>query len=505
MPDPEILNVRPEEAIRHFRAKGDRIAFSWLDTDAATHLRAFTVAKAMKMDVLSDIREAVDAAIADGESFSRFRNRLQETLVKKGWWGQQLVTDPKSGKKVLAQLGSVRRLKTIFNTNLRTSYARGRWERIERLQDRMPYLRYVAVHDAATRPEHAAWHGVVLRVDDPWWDTHYPPNGWGCRCTVMQLDDDDLRRYGYRLTDGTPPFSSSGDVRPWRNKRTGQVHQIPRGIDPGWAHNVGKLGAAQGIVNDVPGAAALAAAPRDANDFILAGRLVREDLVEQAGGVKDFDPVRFRALLVNRLVRERGASDLAPNLTGGALAETVRRDVASIFPRSWIEKANETPVLVARAAKNRGRYISPGRAGGAAKLEVRGDMSGPYSGHWQGTRVHEYVHHLQRSMPGLNGLFVALHRRRTTGEPLVEVTDGKPRERGRKDRYIRKYQGREYGARGNIDGDPQEVITMTYEYIWRTHYWQPGDRGYWGGDFKLLENDPEMLDLALGALFKYDP
>lgn len=54
-------------------------------------------------------------------------------------------------------------------------------------------------------------------------------------------------------------------------------------------------------------------------------------------------------------------------------------------------------------------------------------------------------------------------------------------------------------------GDPLEVITMAYQYIWQTHLRTPGDYGYWGGEYKLLERDPEMLDLALGALFKYDP
>ena len=497
MPDPEIFDLPPGEAIARFRAKGYHVGFDWRDTDAAAHLRSFTVAKAMQMDVLEDIRGAVDAAIADGETFHRFRLRLQDTLVRKGWWGEQIMIDPRDGKDKLVQLGSVRRLRTIFSTNLRTSFARARWERIEELKDRMPYLRYVAVQDAATRPEHAAWHGVVLPVGDVWWDTHYPPNGWGCRCTVMQLSDHGLQRYGYGLTKGTPPFSGSGDLRPWRNKRTGQVHQIPRGIDPGWAHNVGKIGVGQGILNDVPGAAAIAAAPKDTDGLILAGRLVREELVDQAGGVAAFDPARFRAALQDRLTRERGAGSLDANLSGD-LANAVQRDINRIWPRSWIEAANRVPVLVARAETERGGYLAA-QPGQAARLFVRDPADGPYSGHWQGTRVHEYTHHLQRSIPGLNELFVALHRRRTEDESVVVVTPGRPDETGRRDRYILPYQGREYGD------DPREVITMAYQYVWQRDRWDPGDGGWWKGERSLLDYDPEMLDLALGALFKYDP
>ena len=190
MPDPEILNVPPEEAIRHFRA---------------------------------------------------FREVLEPRLVSLGWWGQKIQTDPDTGKERVVQLGSPRRLRTIWQTNLRTAYAHGRWERIQRLKREMPFLRYVAVEDDRTRPEHLAWHGVVLPIDDPWWHTHYPPNGWNCRCTVMQLSHSALERYGYQVTGSRPPFSSSGDKIPWVNKRTGRVHQVPRGIDPGWSHNVGNV------------------------------------------------------------------------------------------------------------------------------------------------------------------------------------------------------------------------------------------------------------------------
>ena len=317
----------------------------------------------------------------------------------------------------------------------------------------------------------------------------------------MQLDDDDLRRYGYQVTTGTPPFSGRADLRPWRNKRTGQVHQIPKGIDPGWAHNVGKIGVAQGIVNDVPGAAAIAAAPRDTDGFILAGRLVREELVDQAGGAGAFDPARFRVALMGRLARERGARDLTANLSGDlALANALQSDINGIFPRSWIEAANRTPVIVTRSQMERGFYREA-RPGQAAVLFVRDTVDGPYGGHWQGTRLHEYTHHLQRSMPGLNLLFTDLHQRRTKGEPLVVVTHGEPTETGRKDRYVKEYQGREYGD----DGDPREVITMAYQYIWQRHLRKPDDGGWWKGERPLLDYDPEMLDLALGALFKYDP
>ena len=49
------------------------------------------------------------------------------------------------------------------------------------------------------------------------------------------------------------------------------------------------------------------------------------------------------------------------------------------------------------------------------------------------------------------------------------------------------------------------MITTAYQYVWQRDRWKPGDGGWWKGERPLLDYDPEMLDLALGALLKYDP
>ena len=236
MPIPQILNVPPREAIRFFKSKDYEITFSWQDADAALHARAFTVAKAMEVDVLDNIKGAVERALAEGTTFAAFQEELELFLVRRGWWGRMPVLDPVTGEVRMVQLGSKHRLRTIFDVNLNTSYAAGRWERIEELKERLPYLRYVAVLDDRTRDEHRAWHGTVLPVDHPFWETHYPPNGWRCRCIVQQLGEDDLERYGYEVTK---PPGDARRTRQWVNKRAGEVRQVPVGIDPGWDHNVG--------------------------------------------------------------------------------------------------------------------------------------------------------------------------------------------------------------------------------------------------------------------------
>ncbi|WP_317535483.1 hypothetical protein [Nitrosomonas sp. Is37] len=100
-------------------------SFSWEDVWQEEHRAAFTVAKAMLFDILRDIREAVDNALAEGTSFEQFRKELAPLLVQKGWWGRANMTDPITGEVKNVQLGSTRRLKIIYDTNLRTSHSEG--------------------------------------------------------------------------------------------------------------------------------------------------------------------------------------------------------------------------------------------------------------------------------------------------------------------------------------------------------------------------------------------
>ena len=133
--------IIPNAALNYIKDKKLKVGFSYKDVWNEEHATAFTVAKAMQLDVLSDIKSAVETAIKDGHSFEHFKKDLQPTLIKKGWWGRKKMTDPLTGEEVDAQLGSDRRLKTIYDTNLRSAYQKAQYERTME-SDLHPYLMY---------------------------------------------------------------------------------------------------------------------------------------------------------------------------------------------------------------------------------------------------------------------------------------------------------------------------------------------------------------------------
>lgn len=231
----DLTPLPPAEAIRYFRGKGLKASFAWQDMWQEEHAKAFTVAKAMRGSVLQDIRDYVDAALADGTTFETFLKGLRPKLQAQGWWGRAPMTDDLTGETREVQLGSPRRLRTIFDVNMRTAYAAGRWERIQSTKADLQFLRYQTAGDDRVRPEHAAWDGTTLPVDDAWWDEHYPPCDWGCRCTTIQISAGQLARDGEEPTDKPVTFPA----RSWTNPRTGEVVSVERGIGPGWGYNVG--------------------------------------------------------------------------------------------------------------------------------------------------------------------------------------------------------------------------------------------------------------------------
>jgi SPP1 gp7 family putative phage head morphogenesis protein len=210
MSGPSILldafQQKPAAAIEYLKRKGYTFSWNWFDTWRDAHARAFTVAKVAKVELLRDIRNAVQSAISEGKTLQQFKKELTPKLQKAGWWGKKEHVDEETGEVTEVQLGSPRRLKTIYETNLQTAYMAGRYKGQMEAADDLPYLQYIAVMDGKTTDTCRDMHGKVFRADDPIWNEFYPPNHWGCRARVRSLSERQVQRMGL------VPESSEGRI-----------------------------------------------------------------------------------------------------------------------------------------------------------------------------------------------------------------------------------------------------------------------------------------------------
>ncbi len=156
--------------------------------------RARTISGLAAVDQIQAVLDALDGVLARGGTFRDFKRAVDEGGVE-------------------ARLPA-HRLALIFRTNIQSAYAAGRWRQAEAGKEARPYLMYLAVNDARTRPSHRAMHGHIARVDDPWWKTHHPLNGFNCRCTTRTLTEAEARRRGIKAPPAAAP-------------------------DPGWDYNPG--------------------------------------------------------------------------------------------------------------------------------------------------------------------------------------------------------------------------------------------------------------------------
>jgi SPP1 gp7 family putative phage head morphogenesis protein len=210
----EAIGLPPEAAIAYFRAKGYSITWDWQEQAQAASEQAFTVAKAMRLDILQDIKGMVQKALDDGITLQTFRKELEPRLWAKGWWGRRLVDGP-NGSEVV-QLGSPHRLETIYRTNMQGAYMAGRRLAQEENAEERPYLQYIAVADASTRPEHIAMNGKIFHINDPIWNTWTPPCGYNCRCRTRALTEEQAERKG--------GASKAPEVQPDPGFRTNTAH-----------------------------------------------------------------------------------------------------------------------------------------------------------------------------------------------------------------------------------------------------------------------------------------
>lgn len=226
-----------DEAIRFFRDKANVTTDQWTDVWDAAHSKGFMVAGANRDALVADFRAAIDKGLSEGTTQAEFLKDFNRIAKQFGW-------------SYRGEAGW--RSKVIFETNLRTAYAAGQYSQLTAPETlaALPYWQYN--HSGALHPrrDHLSWNGLCLPADDPFWDTAYPPNGFGCGCFVTPLSKRGLRQLGKAEPDKAPNLDS--------------LDGQPRGIDPSFAYNPGKAW----LTQTAPGPVAVAAREVEVASFV---------------------------------------------------------------------------------------------------------------------------------------------------------------------------------------------------------------------------------------------
>lgn len=377
MPDPTLqggFDLAFAEQAAFLRNKLDLPTETWQDLLHGAHDRAFVVAGATKADLLADLHAEVQMAIDDGTSLKKFRKDFRAIVAKHGW-----VDFTGSGTPG----GFAWRTKVIYETNLRTSYAAGRYAQLtdpDFLAAR-PYWRYVHSDSVMhPRPLHQAWHGKVIRADDPWWQTHYPPNGWGCKCRVHALAPDQLGKYGKDAPDAAP---HDGDTT-WTD-RNGNAITVPRGIDPGWAYAPGASLARE--LREIAGQKVARLPPP-------LGKSLAKDLISPAPAARVFKPQKTAAAAADWAVR----NDLADFADYGG----VKPEVANAWNQSLFEHLQEFPEL-------------------RKKQKFVGTCQAQFS-RWRALEIEKYLLRLKTANPGISESVLRAHAERIVKRKTVKAS-----------------------------------------------------------------------------------
>ena len=166
------FNLQPDKAIDYFEKKKvvRKKEFDQLSTEAKR--ASFSVSRVYKDDVLNGFKDEIDSALRTGATQQQTINKFRSILAGASH----------------EQLGEFH-LETVFRTNMQTAYGAGRRRGLEDVSDAFPFWQYHAVMDDRTRPRHAAINGIILPADNPFWEEHYPPWGFNCRCAVTPTDE----------------------------------------------------------------------------------------------------------------------------------------------------------------------------------------------------------------------------------------------------------------------------------------------------------------------------
>ena len=201
-----------KEAAAYLRGKAAVSPETFGRLPAELRARAFTAARVADFDLLRDLLERI-AEIPEGGDWKKARREIAEELSP--------YTENEKAARAKAEL--------VLRTNGFQAYGAARYRQQKATAEALPYWQYLTVGDDNVRDSHAALDGLVLPADDPFWDTHYPPWDFNCRCVVAAVTREEAGRMEEADADKEPAERRVLNEKQLEAAREGRVSRGIRG------------------------------------------------------------------------------------------------------------------------------------------------------------------------------------------------------------------------------------------------------------------------------------
>lgn len=152
-----------------------------------------------------DLLKAIQKALADYQS--------------KGFEYKELITGDNAERNINMIFNSAgvtslnpHHLYTVLETNIQTAFGAGNFDQGKKISELLPYVVYLTVNDERVRPNHWALHGYCTDFETFTKLGIWPPNGFNCRCTTIQVGKATARAMGYKIIESgnLPEFDIEG-------------------------------------------------------------------------------------------------------------------------------------------------------------------------------------------------------------------------------------------------------------------------------------------------------
>ncbi|MBE9400936.1 minor capsid protein [Acinetobacter albensis] len=315
------MTISYTDALRYARDKKVVLPEEFYLLDLNARQYATTVSKLASLDQIRTVINLSNKAIESGSTFHEFKNAIQAEGIEL----------------------SPHHLENIFRTNIQSAYAHGIWTQQQENKANRPYLRYSSLTDSRVRPSHLALNNIVRHIDDSFWYTHYPPNGYLCRCGVDAITEAQAKKQGITIDDELP------GVQP----------------DSGWTTGPASYGKQ---LNEVLDQKIADADPRLADELI---KVRDEMLISQEANeaiVKAFEPMSDTSKQVNEAIVDRvleSKKDVEPSairmltefikddeqaLTDLLKTSVVKNDKPIV---DWMKRSFDSLMLIAKNLKSK--------------------------------------------------------------------------------------------------------------------------------------------------------